>query len=140
MLPAIFPATQNPNTCALMDQSEDTALCHRAPCSCYCAALHSLPVILSALFITPFRQTVQRIVTVSCRQYIGLGLIYSIILGIITAQNPRVRRAFISKRSIPCYYLAENGGFEPPEACTSIDFKSTAIDHSANSPLKRAQL
>ena len=30
--------------------------------------------------------------------------------------------------------LAENGGFEPPEACTSIDFKSTAIDHSANSP------
>ena len=30
--------------------------------------------------------------------------------------------------------MAENGGFEPPEACTSIDFKSTAIDHSANSP------
>ncbi len=38
------------------------------------------------------------------------------------------------------HYEAENGGFEPPEACTSIDFKSTAIDHSANSPFERVKL
>ena len=48
--------------------------------------------------------------------------------------------SFMNYRVIISKILAENGGFEPPEACTSIDFKSTAIDHSANSPLKRAQL
>ena len=32
--------------------------------------------------------------------------------------------------------MAENRGFEPLEACTSIDFKSTAIDRSASSPLE----
>ena len=30
--------------------------------------------------------------------------------------------------------MAEREGFEPPEALTSIVFKTTAIDHSAISP------
>ncbi len=32
------------------------------------------------------------------------------------------------------YSMAEGEGFEPPEACASIDFKSTAFDHSASPP------
>ena len=30
--------------------------------------------------------------------------------------------------------MAEDRGFEPLEACTSTDFKSAAIDHSASPP------
>lgn len=33
--------------------------------------------------------------------------------------------------------LAESEGFEPPELLHSIVFKTTAIDHSANSPLQK---
>ena len=32
-------------------------------------------------------------------------------------------------------FLAEDVGFEPTERCRSTDFKSAAIDHSANPPL-----
>lgn len=32
------------------------------------------------------------------------------------------------------YRLAESGGFEPPEACTSSLFESDTLDHSDNSP------
>ena len=31
-------------------------------------------------------------------------------------------------------YLAETGGFEPPEAFTSTVFKTAAFNHSATSP------
>ena len=31
-------------------------------------------------------------------------------------------------------FLAESEGFEPPDLLRSIVFKTTAIDHSANSP------
>ena len=33
--------------------------------------------------------------------------------------------------------LAENEGFEPPVPCGTIVFKTTAFDHSANSPGQR---
>ena len=36
--------------------------------------------------------------------------------------------------------MAEDRGFEPLEACTSIDFKSTAIDRSASPPLEILKL
>lgn len=52
--PCCSPSNAKSNICAQMRRPEDTALCHRAPCSCCCAALHSSPVTLSALFITPF--------------------------------------------------------------------------------------
>ena len=42
--------------------------------------------------------------------------------------------SLVNYRALFSIFMAENGGFEPPEACTSIDFKSTAIDRSANSP------
>ena len=35
---------------------------------------------------------------------------------------------------------AENEGFEPPEVLPSIVFKTTAIDHSANSPSAKVNL
>ena len=30
--------------------------------------------------------------------------------------------------------MADSEGFEPPEACTSMVFKTIAVDHSANCP------
>ena len=36
-------------------------------------------------------------------------------------------------------FRAEREGFEPPEARTSTVFKTAAIDHSAISPINRAQ-
>lgn len=35
------------------------------------------------------------------------------------------------------FLLAESEGFEPPEPHSSIVFKTTAIDHSANSPRQK---
>lgn len=32
--------------------------------------------------------------------------------------------------------MAEDEGFEPPEACTSTVFKTAAFDHSASPPQK----
>ena len=34
-------------------------------------------------------------------------------------------------------FLAENEGFEPPVPLGTIVFKTTAIDHSANSPRQK---
>ena len=34
--------------------------------------------------------------------------------------------------------MAESIGFEPMEPCGSVVFKTTAIDHSANSPFNTA--
>ena len=38
---------------------------------------------------------------------------------------------------IGLFYSAESEGFEPPEPRGSIVFKTTAIDHSANSPRQK---
>ena len=32
-------------------------------------------------------------------------------------------------------FLAENEGFEPPVPCGTLVFKTSAFDHSANSPV-----
>ena len=37
------------------------------------------------------------------------------------------------------FSLAENEGFEPPDLLQSIVFKTTAIDHSANSPSAKVE-
>jgi hypothetical protein len=36
--------------------------------------------------------------------------------------------------------MAEREGFEPPEPCGSVVFKTTAIDHSATSPWRAKTL
>ena len=47
----------------------------------------------------------------------------------------------LNKKKEPCYarllFLAENEGFEPPVPLGTIVFKTTAIDHSANSPRQK---
>ena len=46
------------------------------------------------------------------------------------------RYSFINKTKSPtkiCEAFAESEGFEPPVPCGTMVFKTTAIDHSANS-------
>ncbi len=38
------------------------------------------------------------------------------------------------------FQVAENEGFEPPVPCGTIVFKTTAFDHSANSPRQKYYL
>ena len=39
-----------------------------------------------------------------------------------------------NRAALECACVAEREGFEPPDACTSLDFKARAFDHSAISP------
>jgi hypothetical protein len=52
--------------------------------------------------------------------------------GLLKAKNPpqlALGRVLVS--------IAENEGFEPPVPCGTLVFKTSAIDHSANSPSQK---
>ena len=79
-----------------------------------------MPSACHVPFYVPFRRL--------CPSSCVYGMLY---LGM---KKPAIQRVFILYYFGLFWDLAEGRGFEPLEACTSTDFKSAAIDHSASPP------